>query len=121
MTDEGRKKEMDVDNVKELFTVFSERLPALLNSLADVLYGKEQSVKYGQAVAGFYKSVKDSGMTDEQAYELTKQYMSAMNLGGMIGQALRGGGGKGHGPGIAFKFKKGEHDEGDRDDDEAEG
>jgi hypothetical protein len=121
MTDEGRKNGTDADKMKEIMTIMSEKVPALLNSLADVLYGKEQSVKYGQAVAGFYKSLKDSGMTDEQAYELTKQYMSAMNLGGMIGQALRGGGGKGHGPGIAFKFKKGEHDEGDADDDEAEG
>lgn len=96
MTDEKLKAE----NVKEILTVVSEKVPALLNSLADVLYGKEQSVKYGQAVANFYKTLKDSGMTDEQAYELTKQYMSAMNLGGMIGKAIRGGRG-GHG----FKFK----------------
>jgi len=113
--DEKRKKGMDVDDVKGIFAVFSEKLPPLLNSLADVLYGKEQSVKYGQAVAGFYKSLKDSGMTDEQAYELTKQYMSAMNLGGMIGQAIRGGGGGG-GQGLAFKIKKG--DRGDEDDED---
>ncbi len=100
--------------MKEMITVFAEKVPALLNSLADVLYGKEQSVKYGQAVAGFYKTLKDSGMTDEQAYELTKRYMSAMNLGGMIGKAMRGRGG---GPGLAFKFKKGEHED---EDDESE-
>ena len=111
-----RKNGMDPEKIKEIFGVFSERLPALLNSLADVLYGKEQSVKYGQAVAGFFKSLKDSGMTDDQAYELTKQYMSAMNLGGMIGDAIKGGR---HGPGLAFKLKKGEHGEHhEKDDDE---
>ncbi len=115
--DEKRKGGMDPEKIKEIFGVFSEKLPGLLNNLADVLYGKEQSVKYGQAVAGFYKTLKDSGMTDEQAYELTKQYMSAMNLGGMIGQAIRGG--RGGGPGLALKFKKGEHDEeGDGGEDE---
>jgi len=109
------EKKANAEEVKEILTVVSEKVPVLLNSLADVLYGKEQSVKYGQAVAGFYKTLKDSGMTDEQAYELTKQYMSAMNLPSMIGQAIRGGSG-GHGPGLAFKIKKGEHDEDDQDD-----
>ena len=104
------------EEVKEILSVVAEKVPALLNSLADVLYGKGQAAKYGEAVAGFYKALKDSGMTDEQAYELTKQYMSAMNLGGMIGKAM---GGEGKGRGFAFKFKKGEHegggDEGDED------
>jgi len=88
--DEKRKHGTDADEVKEILAVVSEKVPALLNSLAEVLYGKEQGAKYGQAVAGFYKSLKDAGMTDQQAYELTKQYMSAMNLGGMIGEAFRG-------------------------------
>lgn len=87
-------EESDAEEVKEILTVVADKIPALLNSLADVLYGKEQSVKYGQAVAGFYKTLKESGMTDAQAYELTRGYMSAMNLGGMIGQAI-GGRGKG--------------------------
>lgn len=97
MTNEKRGHDVDADNVKEILTVVAEKVPALLNSLADVLYGKEQSVKYGQAVAGFYRSLKDSGMADEQAYELTKQYMSAMNLPGMIGEAFRGRGEHGRG------------------------
>ena len=114
-----RKNGMDPEKIKEIFGVFSERLPALLNSLADVLYGKDQAAKYGQAVAGFYKTLKDSGMTEQQAYELTKQYMSAMNLPGVIGEAIRGRGeGHGRGPGLALKFKKGEHDADDDDDDE---
>lgn len=88
--DEKRGKKMDAEDVKEILTVVADKVPAVLNSLADVLYGKEQSGKYGQAVAGFYKTLKDSGMTDEQAYELTKQYMSAMNLPAVIGEAIRG-------------------------------
>ena len=113
MTDEEKRRhEMDADKVKEILTVVAEKVPALLNSLADVLYGKEQSVKYGQAVAGFYKALKDSGMTDEQAYELTKQYMSAMNLGGMLGEALRGRRGeRGKGIDIRLGEKKSDDDE----------
>src|SRR5437867_5868773 len=98
--DEKPRRETNLNDMKEMMSLFSEKVPALLNSLADVLYGKQQSVKYGEAVAGFFKTLKDSGMTDEQAYELTKQYMSAMNLPAMIGQAIGRGGGGGRGFGL---------------------
>jgi hypothetical protein len=82
----------DAEEVKEILEVVSEKIPALLNALTDVLYGKESAAKYGQAIAGFYKSLKDSGMTDQQAYELTKTYMSSLDLAGIIGKAVSGGG-----------------------------
>lgn len=110
-------KEGEAEEVKEILSVVSAKIPELLNSLADILYGKEQSKKYGEAVAGFYKNLKESGMTDEQAFELTKQYMSAMNLPSMLGEAMRGRG-KGRGPGFAFKIKgRGEHHGEDKDED----
>jgi len=82
----------EAENVKEILQIVSEKIPALLNALTDVLYGKESAAKYGQAIAGFYKSLKDSGMTDQQAYELTKTYMSSLDLAGIIGKAVSGGG-----------------------------
>ena len=35
----------DAEEVKEILEVVSEKIPALLNSLTDVLYGKEQATK----------------------------------------------------------------------------
>ena len=87
----------EAEQVKEILEVVSEKIPALLNALTDVLYGKESAAKYGQAIAGFYKSLKDSGMTDQQAYELTKTYMSSLDLAGIIGKAVGGGEKHGHG------------------------
>ena len=83
----------DAEKFKEVLEAFSEKIPALLNSLTDVLYGKTSAEKYGLAVAGFYRTVKESGMTDEQAFKLTEQYMSSLNLGKIIQGAV--GGGKG--------------------------
>ncbi len=91
--EEHEEKKHEVEQLKEILDVVSERVPALLNSLTDVLYGKTSAEKYGLAVAGFYKTLKDSGMTDEQAFRLTEQYMSSLNLGKIIEQAV--GGGKG--------------------------
>src|SRR6266581_663374 len=79
---------MNPDEVKELLEAFSEKIPALLNSLTDAIYGKDASAKFGAAVADFYKTLKESGMTDEQAFRLTEQYMSSLNIGGMIANAV---------------------------------
>ncbi|MFQ5883820.1 MAG: hypothetical protein ACE5IO_01820, partial [Thermoplasmata archaeon] len=66
----------------------------LIESLTDILYGEKESAKYGKAVATFYKALVDAGLTNEQAYELTQQYMSSLNLAGMIGKAMGEGKGK---------------------------
>jgi len=81
-------EEWKADDVKEILDVVSQRIPALLNSLTDVLYGKAAAEKYGQAVSSFYRTLKESGMSDEQAYRLTEQYMSSLNLGGIIQGAV---------------------------------
>lgn len=78
----------DVKEIKEILEVISREIPALLTSITDVLYGKDQAGKYAEAVAGFYKALKDGGMTDEQAFELTQQYMSSLNIPSMIGKAV---------------------------------
>ena len=82
------KHGMKTEEVKELLEAFSEKVPALLNSLTDSIYGKEASAKFGAAVGDFYSTLKKSGMTDEQAFKLTEQYMSSLNLGGIIAKAV---------------------------------
>lgn len=84
----------DAENVKEILDVVSEKIPKLIENLTDILYGEKSSAKFGKAVATFYKELVDSGMTKDQAYELTQQYMSSLNLSGLIGDAV-GSGGKG--------------------------
>ncbi len=80
--------EFKPEDLKEILSVVGDKIPALLNSLTDAIYGKDASAKFGQAVANFYRTLKDSGMTDEQAFKLTEQYMSSLNLGGMIAKAI---------------------------------
>jgi len=74
----------DPEKIKEILDVVSEKIPGLLKELSDVLYSPNQAKQFGVAVATFYKELKDAGMTDEQAYDLTRQYMSTLNLGQMV-------------------------------------
>lgn len=82
----------DAEHVKEILDVVSEKIPKLIENLTDILYGEKSSAKFGKAVASFYKELVESGMTKDQAYELTQQYMSSLNLSGLIGDAVGGGG-----------------------------
>jgi len=86
----------DPEKIKEILSIVSEKVPGLLKELSGVLYGPDQAKRFGQAVATFYKELKDAGMTEEQAFELTKQYMSTLNLGGMFSRFA--GPGHNHGP-----------------------
>ena len=74
----------DPEKIKEILNVVSEKVPKLLRELSHILYGEEEAKQFGTAVATFYKELKEAGMTDEQAFELTRQYMSTLNLGQMM-------------------------------------
>src|SRR2546422_516 len=78
--DREKRHQMEPENVKEIFAIFSEKMPALLNSLTDSIYGKDASAKFGQAVANFYTTLKKSGMPREQAARLAQSYHDAGSL-----------------------------------------
>jgi hypothetical protein len=77
-----------VEEVRELLTIVSEKIPALLNDLTDVLFGEKAAEKFARAVAGFYKKLRESGMSEHQAFELTEKYMSNLDIAGMVSKFL---------------------------------
>lgn len=89
----GHGPEMpDPEKIGKVMESIFEKLPDLLTKLGDVLYSTDQARKFGAAAAVFYKELKGTGMTDAQIFELTRQYMSTLNIGGMIGDMRRKGG-----------------------------
>lgn len=77
----------DPEKIKEILDVVAEKIPGLLRQLSDLLYGAKSAEQYAKAAATFYKELKSAGMTEEQAFELTKQYMSTLNLGNLMSRA----------------------------------
>jgi len=103
----GRDDLEDVQNLKEVMKVISETVPELLDKITKVLYDAQEGEKMGQAVAAFYSALVKSGMNNEQAYALTKEYMSSMSLGSMIsGIASRHQGHDDIGEAIRGKIKR---------------
>ena len=74
----------DPEKIKEILDVVSEKVPGLLREFSDLLYSPKSAKQYAEAAAIFYKELKNAGMTDEQAFELTSQYLSTLNLGKMM-------------------------------------
>jgi hypothetical protein len=79
----------DPEKIKEILDVVSEKIPGLLKQLSELLYGPKSAKQYAEAAAIFYKELKSAGMTDAQAFELTQQYMSTLNLGNLMGRAMK--------------------------------
>ena len=72
--------------IKEILDVVSEKIPGLLKELRELLYSPDSAKRYAEAAAIFYKELRKAGMSEEQAYELTTQYLSTLNLGKMMGR-----------------------------------
>ena len=70
---------MSPEDIKEILDVVAEKIPDLLEKLSDILYSQENAVKYGDAVATFYKRLIDAGMEPDQAFALTEKYMSSLS------------------------------------------
>jgi hypothetical protein len=75
-----------------------------LNDITEALFSPEKAEKFGESVAKFYKSMIESGMKPDQAFELTQKFMDSSSPGGLIAKAVgglgNGGiniGGHGHG------------------------
>ncbi len=74
----------DPQKIKEILDVVGEKIPGLLKELSSLLYSPESAKQYAEAAATFYKKLKDAGMSDEEAFKLTSQYMSTLNFGKMM-------------------------------------
>jgi len=83
--------DMDAEKLKEILGVVSTEIPKLIESITMTLYSAENAQNMAKSVAQFYKQMKEAGMDDKQAYELTQKFMANFSLGGLISKAIEGG------------------------------
>lgn len=84
----GGWEPQNVGEIKELLDAVGKTIPELLKSVTDNLYGPEAAKKYAQAIAEFYKALREAGMSDEQAFQMAREYMQKFSMGGMIGDLI---------------------------------
>ena len=64
------------EKIKEMLEAATEKIPALIEAFSEVLYSKERAKSVGEAVGAFYKELIEAGMSSDEAYKLTKKYIS---------------------------------------------
>ena len=130
--EKGKKKEEDVDQLKEVLGVVSREVPGLIKGIIGSVFSEEAGRDMGKAAAAFYKQLKDAGMPEETAVKMTENYVSVFtSLGDVMKNAVGGKRefkGEEMGEEISKKIKeklaekhvqkKGEEEEEDGDEDE---
>jgi len=97
MVDDERKgRKMEPENIKEILSVVSSEIPALIKSLLASVFSEEAGRNMGKAAAAYYKELKDGGLPEQVAVKLTEDYMRTFTS---IGDMLRSSGGGRHGVG----------------------
>lgn len=90
------KDEMpDIEELRGIFEVLKNSVPELLEKITKVIYEAKSGEEYGRAVASFYQALVSAGMSSEQAFALTKEYMSNLSIGNLM-KNITGGMASGH-------------------------
>lgn len=65
----------DAEEVKEILSVVSTEIPALIKNIIASVFSEEAGRSMGKAAGAFYKELKASGLPDELALKMTEDYM----------------------------------------------
>ena len=88
---ERKYEKMEPENIKEILAVMSSEIPAMIKSILSSVFSEEAGRNMGKAAAAYYKELKDGGLPEEAAVEMTEEYMRTFtNLGDMLRSAARG-------------------------------
>lgn len=74
----------DAHEIKEILTVVSDKVPALIRGLVQSVFSESSGREMGKAVAAFYSELKQSELPDDIALEMTRDYMRTFTNFGEI-------------------------------------
>ncbi|RLF22148.1 MAG: hypothetical protein DRN15_09865 [Thermoprotei archaeon] len=86
MTNEEKERRIEISDVEEVRGIlkaiadFLKDIREPIKDLLDTLMGSLRGYVLGEDVANFYKKLKEAGIDDNKAYELTRQYLSKRML-----------------------------------------
>ena len=87
--DRSREKnpKEEAEEVKAILSVVSTEIPALIKNIIASVFSEEAGRNMGKAAGAFYKELKDSGMPDNLALQMTEDYMTTFTgLGDLFTQ-----------------------------------
>ncbi|MHA2071088.1 MAG: hypothetical protein ACW985_04820 [Candidatus Thorarchaeota archaeon] len=70
----------EAEEIKEIFGALSDSIPKLIGGLIGSVYSPERAEDMAAAIGGFYTKLKEQGIPDEMAMELTKKYVAGLDM-----------------------------------------
>lgn len=67
----------DIEELKKVLEIVGEKVPPLISGLLNSVLNKQNAEDYAKQVSAFYKELKESGMSEENAMELTRSFMES--------------------------------------------
>ena len=88
---ERKYEKMEPENIKEILSVVSSEIPAMIKSILSSVFSEEAGRNMGKAAAAYYKELKDGGLPEQVAVKMTEEYMRTFtSLGDMLRSAGKG-------------------------------
>jgi len=109
MVDDERKdkKMMEPENIKEILSVVSSEVPALIKSVLSSVFSEEAGRNMGKAAAAYYNQLKEGGLPEQVAVKMTEDYMRTFtSIGDMLRSSGMGRHGERSGEGIGAEVEK---------------
>lgn len=69
------KTDGDIKQIGEVLDTISEKIPKLIKGVMDNLYSAEAGKNIGMAIGSLYKELIDSGIPEDVALDMAKDYM----------------------------------------------
>jgi hypothetical protein len=66
------------EEISGILAAVSKELPGLVKGILNALFSPEAAADMGNAVATFYKTLKEGGIPEEQALSMTKDYLGTL-------------------------------------------
>ena len=92
MSDKDQKsKSTDAEELREILGAVQETIPQLIGSLVKSIYSPDMAKNIAQSIGILYSDLKKQGIPDELALEVTRSYMSILDIKDLISEGISKG------------------------------
>lgn len=89
MSEEKRHKPESPEDIAEILSVVSDKVPGLIKGLVSAVFSEESARSMAKAAAAYYKELKAGGFPDDLALKMTQDYVGVFTKIGEVIKAAR--------------------------------
>ena len=89
MSEEKRHKPESPEDIAEILSVVSDKVPSLIKGLVGAVFSEESARNMAKAAATYYKELKAGGFPDDLALKMTQDYVGLFTKIGDVIKAAR--------------------------------